>query len=198
MYGKLYLKNHIHMNTKTSDKFSIYAKNRALYTTLVLALWFFLVLAYYPFQWFLVWPLIFFYSILLVNTFFSIRSFASLTPKENIIQQAIDVLLFLSMVALPVLFFVPIIFIILTLFLFITATLKYIFLVLVVGFSKLLYWKIKVDTLGILLCFLTLVGILFGFEHISIVIFALTFFLANIYVLWWNPLYILELHEQVI
>ncbi|MEI6843568.1 MAG: hypothetical protein WCK48_03655 [bacterium] len=181
---------------KTSDNFSPYAVSRAIWGSILFFFWFIISLVFFDPDWSSVWPFICFHFVLLINTFFSIRSFASLTPKENVGQHIIDAILALCLIAMPLLFNLPLQFMIVCLFLFIVAVLKYLFLVPLVGFSKLLYWKIKVDMLGVVLCFLVLVGVIYGFSYISSIIFFIIFACANVYVLWWNPLYDLELHTH--
>ena len=181
---------------QTSDKFSSYAIRRAWFATLGFSIWTIAIVYFYPIASQTSWLLFIFHVLLLLNTFYSIRSFASLTPKENIFQHIIDILLAINIMVAPFFFNNPLYFVSLVLSLFIIATLKYIFLVQIIGFSKLLYWKIKVDTLGILLCFLTLIGVMSGFVYTSSLLFTCIFLLANLYVLWLNPLYRIELHSE--
>ena len=181
---------------KISDNFSPYAKKRALLASLGFSFWAFIVFLFSHLDWYIALPMICFHILLLINTYFSIRVFASITPKNNFIQHFLDVLLGLCLVSLPFTFNIPLVFIAICLFLFIIATLKYIFLLPLVGFSRLLYRKIKIDTLGIFLCFLALVFVGLGFVYITSIIFTLIFLLANIYVLFHKPLYTLELHVK--
>ncbi len=139
-----------------------------------------------------------FYLTLLINTYFSVRAFATITPRGNWIQGLCDFLLGLCLAIMPLVFNSPVNFVLINLFLFIIASLKYVFLVSLTGFSKLLYRKIRIDILGILLCALCLTGILFGFAYWSLKFFAFIFLLANVYVLFHRPLYLLEHHLEKI
>lgn len=173
--------------------FSPRARRRARGVALFFALWGIFFSASLA-TWGSAWPLVLFYALLVLNTYFSVRAFASITPKEHLPQQCMDALLGIELLAAPFFFNAPFSFILVITALFITATLKYIFLVPVAGFSRLLYMKIRVDTLGILLCFLALTGTFFGYPYLSTVLWAFIFLLANIYVLWLKPHYHLHLH----
>lgn len=168
--------------------FTSYARNRAAAATV-----FFGVIALISLgsivDWSKSWPLVVFYAILLINTYFSIRTFASITPEENLGQKLIDAALVACMLLMVFNFNSILNFILITTLLFIIATLKYIFLTQLAGYSKLLYMKIRIDTLGILFCFLAVVGTLWGYGRQVSVIWAFGFVLANIYVLWWEPHY---------
>lgn len=135
-----------------------------------------------------------FYALLVLNTFFSVRVFASITPPKDPLQKILDLLLCVCFFFLAISFSNPTDFVLAALFLFIIATLKYILLISLVGSSKLILKKIRIDALGILLCTLCLLGILKGFTAISLNLFAFIFSLANIEVLWRKPLYRLEDH----
>lgn len=179
---------------KTTDKFSLYAIKRAWFATIGFFLWSVNVLIYIPIHWLSSWPVVSFHLLMLINTFFSIRVFASITPPRHIGQQFIDIILGLCYIFIPLTFNYPLIFMMLNLLLFILATIKYIFLISIVGFSKLLYEKIRIDTLGILLCFLALFGILYDFSYVSLLSSAVIFLLATIYIFYIKPLYKLENH----
>lgn len=171
------------------------AKKKAWFGCLCLFVWSILII--FKFNIYLKFPITFiFYTLLLFNSFFSIRIFATITPKGHFSQRFWDFLLSLCFIFLPFFFNFPIDFVFLTLLLFVVATLKYVFLVQTIGFSKLLFEKIKIDTLGILLCLLCFSGILIGFTDMSLNLWTFVFFLANIYGLWYKPLYILENHTK--
>ncbi|HUX35800.1 MAG TPA: hypothetical protein VMV71_02070 [Candidatus Paceibacterota bacterium] len=146
-------------------------------------------------DWSRSWPLILFYATLLTNTYFSIRSFASITP-ENTTQKLIDVALVVFMFLMVFNFNSVLNFAMLATLLFIIATLKYIFLIKLAGYSKLLYMKIRIDTLGILFCFMAVIGTLWGYGRQTSIIWAIAFALANVYVLRLEPHYRLENHYE--
>ncbi len=184
------------MSTATSDKtFTAHARRRALATVVVFGLWG-VGAAYFILDWQTAWPLVLFYALLILNSYYSVRAFASITPREHLGQQGMDILLCLWLALLPLNFNTPLNFVLLMSMLFVTATLKYVLLLPVAGYSRLLYAKIRVDTLGILLCFLALLGILWGYAFWTTVLWSLIFFISNIYVLWWEPHYHLSLHYE--
>lgn len=177
------------------NSFTARAKKRALGTALgfsVLALW----AVFYVHDWHNSWPLVLFYALLIFNTYFSVKTFASITPHENLLQHAIDMLLGLCLFVIPFQFNSPLHFALWMTLLFIVAALKYILLIPIAGYSRLLYIKIRIDSLGVLMCFLGLWGILSGYAYISTVIWVAIFFLANLYVLWLKPHYGLHLHQE--
>lgn len=137
-----------------------------------------------------------FYAALLTNTYFSIRSFASITPKENFGQKLIDAALVACMLLMVLNFNSILNFTILATLLFIIATLKYVFLTRLSGYSKLLYMKIRIDTLGILFCFAAVIGTLWGYARQTSITWSIVFILANIYVLRLEPHYDLKNHYE--
>jgi len=184
------------MNTAISAKsFTSRAKMRALGTVLGFSL---LAIAamFFVRDWHNSWPLVSFYALLLLNTYFSIRTFASITPENNLLQHFIDMTLGLCLFILPFQFNLPLNFTLWMTLLFVLAALKYILLIPIAGYSRLLFMKIRVDSLGVLLCLLALWGILLGYVYISTVLWAIIFFLANIHVLWIKPHYGLNLHQE--
>lgn len=179
-----------------SDKLiTSYARNRAMAAAGTFAI-FGLIALSSIIDWNKSWPLVVFYAALLTNTYFSVRSFASITPKEHLGQRLIDAVLVVCMLLLVLNFNSILNFTILATLLFIIATLKYVFLTQLAGYSKLLYMKIRIDTLGILLCFLAVIGTLWGYGRQVSIIWSTVFVLANVYVLWWEPHYRLENHYE--
>ncbi len=170
-----------------------YARQRASAVCVAFGLWGVLALTMII-DWRRSWPLVVFYAALLVNSYFSVRTFASITPRNHIGQQFLDILLAFCLALLPMNYNFVQNFVLVTTALFIIATLKYIFLLPLAGFSKLLYRKIRIDAIGILFCFLAIVGILWGYGRWATQIWAVIFVLANFYVLYWEPHYSLDLH----
>ena len=134
-------------------------------------------------------PLFLFYSVLIINTHISIRLFASLVPKENKVQNALDIILFALYIYLIVreealrwfFFYVTILFCI--------ASIKYTLLLNEIDQPQLLKRKITWDALGVLLGLATLGGIMTGYIATSLWFCSITFLIANIYLLFINPLY---------
>jgi len=181
---------------RISDKFTPYARMRAWLVAIGFTLWGLYFAAAQTGQWRQFWPLTVFYVALILNSFFSVRAFASITPKRHLGQQFFDILLGLCLALMPLNFSSPLNFILLAAILFIIATLKYIFLIPIIGFSQLLYKKIRIDCLGILLCFLALAGVLLGYAKLSSILWTLFFLAANAHILWLRPLYRLETHHE--
>jgi hypothetical protein len=179
---------------KTSDKTTLHARERSIVATFLFCLFGIAGVIFVPIDWSLSWPLVAFYVLLTINTFFSIRAFASIAHPHDRIQYVADFLLSMCMLLLPFEFNSAFAFIVITLFLFLIATFKYILLLRTVGFSRLLYKKIRIDAVGILFCFVALVWIAFGFSYITSIVFAGVFLVVNIYVLILNPLYNLDHH----
>lgn len=178
-----------------SDKSTSYARNRAIATTAFFGAAMLIALSSIT-SWEKSWALVLFYVVLLANTYLSIRCFASITPKNHAGQQTIDILLAFCMLLLVFNFNSVINFMIISTMLFIIATIKYIGLVSLSGYSKLLHMKIRIDALGTLYCFAAVLGTLQGYGKITSAIWAVGFVLANIYVLWHEPHYNLENHHE--
>ena len=134
-------------------------------------------------------PLFLFYAVLVINTHFSIILFSSLVPHENKVQTALDLILFALYVYLIVreeglqwfFFYVTLLFCI--------ASIKYTHLLNELDQPKLLKRKITWDALGILLGLVTLGGIMSGYVVTSLWFCSIAFLIANIYLLFINPLY---------
>ena len=180
---------------KTLDKVSSFALVRASVTCIGLVIWTVCVYFLVPFSIMNSLPVFIFYCLLILNSFFSICVFATLTKREDTRQQFIDLLLAICLILLPTTFNTPLYFVMICLLLFNIATLKYIYLMPIAGYSTLFYRKIKVDTWGIFLCSLTIIGLIMGFSQLSLIFFTTVFFIANTYVLWHRPLYKIELHK---
>ena len=134
-------------------------------------------------------PLLLFHAVLLLNTYFSIRCFSRIIPPSNRVQRQIDIGLFFLYLALPFSFGNPRLFVSLNLTLFIIATLKYVHLGQILGPSKLVRRKIRVDAFGILFCLAALFGVIAGHAFFATVLFASIFLAANVYFIFINPLY---------
>lgn len=137
-------------------------------------------------------PLLLFYAALMVHTYFSVRLFSSLVPRENILQIFFDALLFLINTGMAFSFGNPLLFLFLNLLLFIVAPLKYSFLLGLVNQPKLLKRKIIVDLAGALAAALSLGGFLAGYEPQAAWGLAIVFYLASIFLFFVRPLYALD------
>ena len=179
-----------------SANHTAYARKRAVLAAAGFALWGALGAWFFIIQWHQSWPLVLFYIILVLNTFFSVRTFASITPPQHIGQQLWDGLLVIFFLAMPLQFHSPLSFTLLATGLFIISVFKYVSLFPVVGFSPLLYAKIRINTLGVLLCVAAVIGVLSGHPLWSSILWTGIFLFANVYILWWQPLYRLDMHRS--
>ena len=134
-------------------------------------------------------PLVIFYATLTVNTYFSIKLFSSITPLHDQIHQLFDLLMVAAYFVLAYTFFSPQAFFLAALFLFIFALLKYILLLGVIPHLQLLKRKITIDLFGTLLCASVVAGAYMGFVTESAWALAILFLIANIYLLFINPMY---------
>ena len=138
-------------------------------------------------------PLVF-YAILVLNTFFSVRVFSAIIPKDNIVQNVIDIGIV-----------VPLYFILAFQFqnpLGFVATATALFAILVIKYSlllnilpthrRLLRKKIFVNTLGLLLLGASSLMVALGHTLFTPFFYTIIFALANIYLLTINPLYRLD------
>ncbi len=135
------------------------------------------------------WPLVLFYAVLVLNTYFSVRCFASISHKWELKQEFVDVALVIIYIIMALNFNSVQSFVVVSNLLFIVAILKYILLAETIGYSKLLREKIRVNAFGILYCFLALIGILWGYGRQVVLIWSIGFAIVNVYVLLLKPLY---------
>ncbi|MBC7836972.1 hypothetical protein H7X87_04350 [Acetobacteraceae bacterium] len=141
--------------------------------------------AYWP----AILPLVVFYIVLTINSYFSIRLFSAITPPDDKVQQFIDAILFGIYIFLACAFAVLDLFFLGVLFLFIIAPLKYALLLGKIPHLKLLKKKIIIDLLGTLMAVAVVVGSLAGYSTESAWALAIIFAIANIYFLLINPMY---------
>lgn len=134
-------------------------------------------------------PLELFYTVLLVNTYFSIRCFSAIIPRGNRRQQIVDVTLVALYVMLPASFGSTLWFMVFTLLLFVVATFKYILLLEIMAQRQLLRKKIMADGVGTVACLVVLGGVLAGYPLLATYLWLAVFIIANIYLLIINPLY---------
>ena len=137
-------------------------------------------------------PLFIFYCVLVFNTYFSIKLFSQIIPGDNVLQKIMDAILIILYVLLALNIHSIIWFVLVDTLLFIMAAAKYAFLLNHTDHPLLLKRKILIDLLGILLSTLTLVGIISGYETVSVWLFAMVFLIANILLLSVWPMYRLD------
>ncbi len=134
-------------------------------------------------------PLLIFYIILVINTYFCIRCFADLVPRRNLTQQLIDLVLGAIYLILAASLNNQLLFIYTATILFAVATLKYVLLLSPLGYSAFLKRKIFIDNLGIIACILALGGTLLGYGSLASWLWVVIFVIANVYLLFIKPMY---------
>ncbi len=132
-------------------------------------------------------PLLF-YILLLINSFFSIKFFLKIIPR-NTFQNIIDVILIIFYILIALNLGNGIFFTLYLAMFFALAVLKYTRLLNLVNQPKLLRRKITANTLGILLALAAYFGILNGYETVSLWAMTIVFAVANVYYLFVKPLY---------
>ncbi len=137
-----------------------------------------------------VMPMLVFYTVLTINSYFSVKLFTTITPPDEITQRTLDLVLMAIYFLLAYSFDNTKMFLIITLFLFIVAPLKYSLLLLgKVPHPKLLKKKITIDLLGTLLAAAVIAGSVAGYTHESAWALAIIFTIANVYFLLIDPMY---------
>lgn len=136
-------------------------------------------------------PALIFYAGLVINTYFSIRCFSSITPKNDRVADIVDIGLAVLYLALASAFGDIQRFLTIALFLFELAVIKYIILLGVSApeYQNLVRKKISIDMLGVISCSLALTFALLGYSSFSTWFLALLLLAANIYLLILKPFY---------
>jgi len=133
-------------------------------------------------------PLLVYYAALLVNTFFSIRTFSAITPK-NFVQTLFDVVAAIFYLVLAFSFASVPTFAAVSAGLFLLAVTKYVHLKGLIPSSALLHRKIMLNALAALLSLFALALTLLGFSVVAAWALGIIFALANSYLLLFNPMY---------
>lgn len=149
-------------------------------------------LLFHSVPWEYVAPHAIFYAVLVLNTFHSIRFFSPLTP-ERPFQTFIDLALGGAYVALALSIGIPVMFAFFATLLFILASAKYADLLQRTPHDATMRKKILIDLLGATLCIATLGLTLIGAPQNAAWILAVSFLIANAYLLWIRPMYRLVL-----
>ena len=140
-------------------------------------------------DWRLSLPLAVFYIVIVINTYPSVRLFASIVPSEKSHYILSDVALTILYILLAASLGDPITFALSGTFLFIIAAGKYTLLLHDIPHPALLKRKITIDIMGILLCVGSLGIMLSGYVAVGSWALAIIFALANVYFLGINPMY---------
>lgn len=138
-------------------------------------------------------PIIIFYIILLVNTYFSINFFSKIIPKNILSQNVVDIILFTLYILLASSLNVPIMFVFMACIFFTIATIKYVLLLGKIGYEKVLKRKIMIDSLGIILMQIVLGLIITNYQTFGLWFLVIVFAISNFYLLVLRPMY--SIHE---
>ena len=133
-------------------------------------------------------PTALFYTVLVINTFFSIRFFAHLPPTKRD-ETRIDGILTILYLALALTIGRAVPFMGIATVLFLSAIAKYALLLRLIEYPRTLHRKMAIDSLGALLCLATLVGAWAGFAIESAWALAVVFAAANVFLLLVRPMY---------
>ncbi len=135
------------------------------------------------------WPCAVLYILILLNTFYSIRIFASVTPVSDRLQNAIDVILGLLYLWLAWSLGRPEMFAAACVVMFAVATLKYTLLLGHIPHRKLLRHKIQIDAIGTAAAAASLAGILLWDAQMMLWVWAIGFALVQTDIFLLRPLY---------
>lgn len=135
-------------------------------------------------------PELIFFLVLVLNTFYSVRLYAAIQP-DDLAQAFVDVVLVAIYAWLALSLSTHIEFFLAATILFIAATPKYMLMHGKIPYDALLRRKVKIDTTGIALCTLCFGLAYSGHSFLAAWALAITFTIANIYLLWIRPMYVL-------
>jgi|SRR3989338_7544545 len=133
-------------------------------------------------------PHVLFYTVLVINTFFSVQFYAAIQPK-NVSQTLIDITLAVCYIALALSLGQPLPFALWALALFVAAPPKYALMLGLIPHTALLWRKIRIDLTGTAACAGLLAATLLGYPLLGAWVFAILFALANVYLLAIKPMY---------
>jgi hypothetical protein len=129
-----------------------------------------------------------FYLLLVSNTYFSVKCFASITPPL-LSQIIIDGVLIFIYAATAATIGWSLLFPLAVAVLFGVATIKYVLLLGTIRHERLLRRKVGIDLMGTLFALAIFSAAQFGYELAAAWLFACVFLLANIYLLLIKPMY---------
>lgn len=168
------------------------AARKALIVTTVMTLVGATIVVFALRDWTFALPSFLFYLLLLVNTFFSIRCFSTITPP-SIEQSTVDLTLLLLYFVMASTFGNPFFFLLSNVAMFAVATLKYSLLLGKTSHDTQLRYKIIMDGIGtISATFCLLITILLEHTHpqLGLWIWTIGFIFGNAYVFFVRPLYL--------
>ncbi len=183
----------VQLDPESRQLYTPLARERAIAATLGFGSFGVLAAAILVHNWATAWPLIFFYAILVVNTYFSVRVFATITPPDASSQKNIDFIIICIYLSLATQFEHPLGFTIIAALLFTCCIIKYKLLARIApGYRMLLRRKIILDWLGAFLCTIAALGVVANYSHIATTFLTIINALANIYLLIIKPFYALS------
>ncbi|OHA01348.1 MAG: hypothetical protein A3H71_03680 [Candidatus Sungbacteria bacterium RIFCSPLOWO2_02_FULL_48_13b] len=131
-----------------------------------------------------------FYAVLIIHSFFSLSFLDKIMPDSGVLEQTIDIILFLFYLGMAFSFNMASIFIFLGISMFTLATLKYILLSKQFGQFRInLREKIRANCLGISLLLIVLAGVIGGYRLLALRTLVLTYIAATIYYLFIHQIY---------
>ena len=128
------------------------------------------------------------YALLVLNTYFSIRFWSALQPKDSR-QLLIDSVLVVTYLALAFSMGEPTYFSFTAFALFALATVKYVLMRGRTSYEAVVERKTGIDALGALACAALTLGLFLGYALEATWLFAIGFTLANVYLLLIKPMY---------
>ena len=134
-------------------------------------------------------PILIFYAVITINTFFSIKCFSAIIPSDSKLQWLVDAALILLYILMSLNLNSPLHFAIWTSLLFSVAVIKYALLLHLTDYLTLLRYKILIDSLGTLAAVSALAGIAFGYAFAALWLWTVLFCLVNLYIFFIKPLY---------
>ncbi len=137
-------------------------------------------------------PLLIFYIVLTLNTYYSLKLFTEIVGKHTLLQDIVDGLLVIAYVSLAYTFNSPKLFIYIVIILFYIACLKYVLLIGRLNEPRLIRKKIIIDCSGLLMGVVALILLYSNSYFIASWFLATIFTLANIFLLFVWPMYKLD------
>ena len=131
-----------------------------------------------------------FYTVLIIHSSFSLSFLDKIMPDSGVLEQTIDIVLFLFYLGMPFSLNNAPIFVLLCILMFTLATLKYILLSKQFGQFRInLREKIRANCLGISLLLIVLAGVIGGYRLLALRTLVLTYIAATIYYLFIHQIY---------
>lgn len=177
------------LRTSTSDLYAAGAIRRAAAFTGACVLLTIVVAFLAPVPLGYLLPCLFVEMVILINTYPSVRLFATITPPEDRVQGWVDAVVAVFYILMMLSLGRPVLFALATAAMFTLALLKYVLLLGQVPYLRLLRHKMLVEFLGIFGGIAAAAGCLWWRADASLWLWALGFGLAQIDIFFLHPLY---------